>query len=292
MTDDLLCDFNSISIQLKDDPRIVYISDVFRCVGYIFVTNLRIWIKLAKIRQSMSDLTNPYTRPNITAGWLYNYMVVSGQFNSTSTEIEITDNEFEHICQQFATVARRNAHLASIIKDIKDPKDAMWELCYQFIIPIRLLASSIPHDIRLISLRKWINTIFILPFISKYVQQYTTSVPNSAQLIDFYKTFLTDYDGGCVQIEKFAKINIDQITNIFIANCSVSNSAMMFVRLAMTLIIYGSIDIIKHYCPNFQQCNSINKEFDGSWVNIFDPCHMEHIRIITNLQALVKTQQA
>jgi hypothetical protein len=289
MDDDILSDFNSISIQLKDDPRVVYIEDIFKVIGYTYVTNLKVWIRIAKARQSMTDLTNPYNRPNITAGWLYNYMVVSGQFNASSTDIEITDAEFDRVCQIFTQAARRNSRLASIIKDCKDPKEAMWELCYQFMIPVRLLASSIPFDVRMISLKKWINIIFVLPFVNKYVQQYLNIIPNCNQLNDYYRQFLNDFSSGCSKIEKFAQITVDQISNVFISNSACSNSAITFVRLSMTLILYGSIDIIKHYCPNFMQCNAINKEFDGAWLNIFDQCHMNHIAILNKLQNLTKT---
>ncbi len=289
MTEDILHDFNSITIQLKDDPRVIYIEDVFRCLAYTYVTNLKIWIRLAQKRQSMTDVTNPYNRNNITSGWLFNHMVVSGQFNSSPTEIEITDSEFEYICQIFAQAAKQNKNLSSIVRDMKDPKDIMWDLCYQFIIPIRLLASTIPSDVRGISLRKWINTVFVLPFIQKYTQQYLNIIPNASQLVDYYRQFQNDFSSDCTKINKFAQIKLDQIANVFISNSACSNSAITFVRLSMTLLIFASIDIIKHYCPNFLQCNSINKEFDGNWVNVFDPYHMEHIALINNLQKLVKT---
>jgi hypothetical protein len=289
MNEDILNDFNSINIQIKDDPRIIYIEDIFRCLGYVYVTHLKTWIRLAKARQSMTDVTNPYNRANITSGWLFNHMVISGQFNASPTEIEITDAEFDHVCQIFTQAARSSRTLGSIIRDIKDPHDAMWDLCYQFIIPIRLMASSIPADVRMISLRKWINTVFILPFIHKYVQQYVNIIPNSTQLQDYYRQFLNDFNGDCNKMEKFAQIKYEQICSVFISNSACSNSAISFVRLSMMILIFASIDIIKHYCPNFNQCHAINKEFDGAWLNVFDPCHMEHINIINNLQRLVKT---
>lgn len=292
MTDDLLeSTYNSIQSQLNGDPRVSYILDTFRCIAYTYITNLRIWLKLAKVRQSVSDVTNPYVRANITSGWLYNHMFVSGQFNASPTEIEITDEEFEHICYVFVQAALKEPRLERIIKNISDPRDAMFDLCHIFFIPIRLLASSIPHSVKLISLRKWINTVFVLPFITKYVQQFEHTITSINDLNNHYKQFQDDINlnNGANIVNKFVTmITPENITNAFICVGSASNNSIKFVRLSMNLLLFASIDIIKHYCPNFHECHTRNKEFDGSWITMFDPYHMKHIDKLNDLQQYIK----
>ena len=92
MNDDLLStDFNSISIQLKDDPRIILLPNILKCLCYTYVTNLKVWIRLALKRQAMTDVTNLYNKPNIKSGVMFNHMVVSGQFSADEFIQDIED---------------------------------------------------------------------------------------------------------------------------------------------------------------------------------------------------------
>ena len=289
MNDDLLStDFNSISIQLKDDPRIILLPNILKCLCYTYVTNLKVWIRLALKRQAMTDVTNLYNKPNITSGVMFNHMVVSGQFSGTPSEIELTDFEFENICNILVQTAHSDNRLHNIIKNCKENVEAAWELCYHFIIPIRLMASTIPRDVRIISLRKWFNIVFVLPFITKYVQQYNQLIKDSAKLLDFYKQFQNFYENDQDKIERFAKISFNDISTVFISTMACRNPPQVFIRLSMIMLIIGSIDIIKHYCPNYNACHSINPKFDGTWVNIYDPYHAEHIKHINDLLSLTK----
>lgn len=291
MSADLLQDFNNITIQIKDDPRIVNLQDIFRCVVYTFTTTMKIWIRLAKARQESTDVTNVYNKPNITAGYLYNHIIVSGQHNNaTPSEIELSDIEFEHVCSMFMQVAKAQPKLSIIVKSIDDIYDGSWELLYHFIIPIRLISSTIPRDVRIISLRKWFNTVLALPFINKYTQQYISVIPNVQRLSDFYKQFLSDYNNSeCKLITNFAKISYNDISNIFISTIACRNNTQNFIRLCAAMFIISSIDIIKHYCPNYIACANVNNDFDGAWVNMFDPYHMEHIKKVNDLLMFTKT---
>jgi hypothetical protein len=288
--EDLLDNYGSIEYQFKQDPRITYIEDIFKYIAYAFTSNLQTWIRLAKVRQIDSKIVNPYCRQNVQAHCLYN-IIIGAEYNQIPNAIEITDDEFNNVCNTFINAVKSSgAKFAYIIKDITNPTDAMWELCYMFFIPIRLTASTIPQHVKITSLRKWINTVFVLPFIKTYTEQYVSSNPEFSRLNDFYTTFLADYENGAKKIHNIMNLNIDRI-QILLSTIACSNDFMVFTRLAMAIFLYGTIDILKYYCPNYKQCKAINSEYEGEWVIAFDQYHSKHITLIQSLQKYLNTNR-
>ena len=284
--------FNSIQQQLVSDPRIEYMLDTFRCLGYTFFTNFKIWVKLAKFRQSESDLTNYFTRDNVTAGTMYNRMVVSGQYSITTapTNIELSDQEFEYICKAFVNATESFPRINNIIKDFIDPKDAMFDLCNIFFIPLRLSVASLPHSVKILGLRKWINIVFVLPFISTYVKQFENTNSQMCELHGFYKELKSDIDSGkCTKVNAITtRVTPEMVEKSIITPVLISTRSVNIFRLSMNLILFASIDIIKHYCPNYETCHQITKEYDGGWLVAHDPYYIKHISKLNELQTYIR----
>ena len=48
---------------------------------------------------------------------------------------------------------------------------------------------------------------------------------------------------------------------------------------------------MKKYCPNYPECYRINPNYDGTWLNTFDPIFSEHLLELNNLTQLLSTKQ-
>ena len=226
---------------------------------------------------------------DIDAGRVFNSLLITSPVSTnTLNKSELTDEQFNIITGTFKNYVDKNqaTKMSYYAKGISDPIDLMWEFCHYFFVPVRLQHDTIPRMIRINSLRKWLTICFTLPFVRNYTDKFVTAINNIQFLQAIYDKLIDDPN----KIDKikgidadFAKISIARVYNE-------SNPTMIFVRVCMNIILMASIEIMKKYCPNYPECYRINPNYDGSWLNAFDPIYSEHLMELNNLTQLVSTK--
>ena len=277
MTDNAL-DFMSMTIHLTDDPKFVRKADTFKALAYVFMKHLSLWIKIHERYTDINSIMN--NNLDIDAGLVYNML-----FITANGDKELTTEEFDSVCISFKTFIDRNAKNLSIahsVKNISDPRDFMWALCHYFFVPVRLQDTTIPKQIRDISLRKWLSVVFILPFMRAYAGKFSRAINNVAYVSSIYDRLINEPE----RITKLMKAD-DEFFFTSFGTSSSASAATTFVRIYMNLLLYSSLEVLKKYNPCFLECVRINPEYDGTWINPFDQLFNEQYDELTKLSELV-----
>ena len=279
--------FMNTKVKFKEDPKFIHIDETLRCLTYVFMHHIDIWISLCQ--NNINSGTGYNTMTEIDAGRVFNSLLITSPMSSnTINKSEITDEQFALITNTFKNYVTKNTatKMSYYAKGIEDPVDLMWEFCHYFFVPVRLQHDTIPRMMKINSLRKWITICFTLPFVRNYTEKYLNAINNIQFLQAIHEKLVDDPN----KIEKLKTIN-DDFAKISIARVyNESNPTMIFIRICMNIIIMASIEIMKKYCPNYPECYRINPNYDGSWLNVFDPIYSEHLMELSNLTQLVSTK--
>ena len=276
--------FMSLRIKFKDDPKFIHLDDTLKCLAYCFIHHLDIWVQLAHQQMNSEWGNTLFASGNIDAGRIYNNLMLSQPFGSTYiSNTELSENQYESVVLTFNAAVEKQPKLSFMAKKITDPYECMWEFCHYLFIPVRLQHDSIPKDVRMNSLRKWVNVVFTLPFIRAYTEKYINAINNVTFIQDVMNKLIDDPP----KVEKFTQIEDSWVYNSIARTYNKENPTQIFIRLYMNVLIIASVEILKKYCPNYHQCASINPDYDGTWLNPFDNQHMEHLQEINKLTALV-----
>lgn len=281
--------FMSTKIKFRDDPKFIHLDDTLRCLAYVFIHHLDIWVQLAQ-KQMSPDAGRSYAEMGtIDAGRIFNNLLLTQPFSSTFlSQTEMSEKQYESVVNTFVNCVSRHPKLAFHAKAYDDPYECMWEFCHYLFVPVRLQHDSIPRDIRMNSLRKWVNVVFTLPFIKDYTDKYVSIISNISFLQDVFNRLTDDAS----KIEKFTQIDAEWTYNTIARSYNKDNPTQIFVRLFMNVLVIASVEILKKYCPNYHQCAAVNPDYDGNWLNPFDHQHMDHLQEINKLTALLSTEGA
>ena len=279
--------FMNTKVKFKDDPKFIHIDETLKCLTYVFMHHMDIWISLCQ--NNINTGTGYNTMSEIDAGRVFNSLLITSPMSTnTLNKSELTDEQFNLITNTFKIYVDKNQSnkMSYYAKGVSDPIDLMWEFCHYFFVPVRLQHDTIPRMMKINSLRKWITISFTLPFVRNYTDKYLNAINNIQFLQAIYEKLIDDPN----KIEKLKSIN-DDFAKISIARVyNESNPTMIFVRICMNIILMASIEIMKKYCPNYPECYRINPNYDGSWLNAFDPIYSEHLMELNNLTQLVSTK--
>ena len=279
--------FMNTKVKFKDDPKFIHIDETLRCLTYVFMHHMDIWISLCQ--NNINTGTGYNTMSEIDAGRVFNNLLITSPMSTnTLNKSEITDEQFNNICQTFKNYVDKNtsSKMITYAKGINDPVDLMWEFCHYFFVPVRLQHDTIPKMMKINSLRKWITVSFTLPFVRNYTDKYLNAINNIQFLQAIYEKLRDDPN----KIDKLKSIN-DDFAKISIARAyNESNPTMIFIRICMNIILMSSIEIMKKYCPNYPECYRINPNYDGQWLSPFDPIFSEHLMELNNLTQLLSTK--
>ena len=279
--------FMNTKVKFKDDPKFIHIDETLKCLTYVFMHHIDIWISLCQ--NNINTGTGYNTMSEIDAGRVFNSLLITSPMSTnTLNKSELTDEQFNLITNTFKIYVDKNQSnkMSYYAKGVSDPIDLMWEFCHYFFVPVRLQHDTIPRMMKINSLRKWITISFTLPFVRNYTDKYLNAINNIQFLQAIYEKLIDDPN----KIEKLKSIN-DDFAKISIARVyNESNPTMIFVRICMNIILMASIEIMKKYCPNYPECYRINPNYDGSWLNAFDPIYSEHLMELNNLTQLVSTK--
>lgn len=275
-------EFMNVSVRLKDDTKFVNIHETLTALTYVFTRHLKVWIY---IRSKYND-TTLLTGPNleIDAGRVYNNL-----FITHGSDKELSQEVFQAICTTFKEFISRNADLRinHYVRNIQDPFETMWALCKYFFVPSRLNDMTIPKEIRVISLRKWLSIVFVLPFIRDYGEKFANVIPNIFTISNIYEKFINN----SAQIDKLMQTG-DTLARKAIG--TVYNQDVMviqFIRTFMHTFLMCTTEILKRYCPNYHKCVQINPNYDGTWINFYDSVYTTQYAELTKLVQYVECKQ-
>ena len=279
--------FMNTKIKFKDDPKFIHIDETLRCLTYVFMHHMDVWISLCQ--NNVNSGTGYNTMSDIDAGKVFNSLLITSPMaTNTLNKSEITDEQFNLIVNTFKSYVDKNTatKMSYYAKGITDPIDLMWEFCHYFFVPVRLQHDTIPRMMKINSLRKWITVSFTLPFVRNYTDKYLNAINNIQFLQAIHEKLIDDPN----KIDKLKSIN-DDFAKVSISRVyNEQNPTMIFIRICMHIVLMSSIEIMKKYCPNYQECYRINPNYDGTWLNPFDPIYSEHLLELNNLTQLLSTK--
>lgn len=283
---DLSFGFMSARVKFKDDPKFIHIDETLKCLTYIFLHHLDIWFTLCN--NNIVNGTGYASMHEIDAGKVFNNLLIMMPLSTNVTnKTEITDEDFNTVAQSFRNYIDKNPNskLAHHAKQYTDPVECMWEFCHYFFVPVRLQHETIPKVVKINSLRKWLTVSFTLPFVRVYTDKFLNSINNIQYLQSVYDRLNES------RIEQFKSIDHDFVNVMICRVYNEQNQTIMFVRICMNIVLMASIEIMKKYCPNYSECYRINPNYDGTWLNPFDPIFSEHVMELNKLTQLLKTTQ-
>ena len=248
---------------IKDNPLYVYMDETLKCLIYSLLHN----VHLMKI----SDFSSPI----IHAGDVFNNIFVSDQ--------GMNDENFLKIATDFKLVSETNGKLKSYVLD--DPVQNMFQMCKFFFIPVRFDSETLQEKMKTKSLRVFLTAISTLIFNAMFLSKYSTvitTITSLQRIIDM----ISNNSEMASKIEKLQeKYIFDSLGNIY----NNQNSTQTFIRTFGMLIIQISIEIVKRWNPCIQECIKINPNYNGEWINPFDPMFNEQIADIRKNEKICKT---
>ena len=248
---------------VTENPLYVYLEDTFKCFMYTLIHN----VKLIKINDVNGSINH--------AGDVYNNIFMSNQ--------TISDDDMNKLAIDFKFITETNNKLKNYV--FEDPITNMFEMCKYFFIPIRLDTDSLQDNMKYKSLKVFITAVSVLAFNTIFISRYSTVI-NTISTLQKIADMIVNNASMLERIEKLSERNIiESIGNLYNSN----NSTQIFIRTLGNIFIQISIEVIKRYNPCITECIKINPNYNGEWVNPFDPLFNEQIADIRKLEKLVKT---
>ena len=263
----------SLDVKFSDDPAFQHIGDSLRALTYTFVHHIDVWLKL------YSDIYSSTTGfVDISASMMFNHFM-----KTASNTNELSISMLNIIANTFTEAIKETPVLKRYIETQSDPVMTMWKFCHYFFVPVRLNDDTIPQDVKIDSMRKWLTTIFTIPFSIEYCSKFASAIKRYNDIAEG-KNRLTQET-----IKLFKEIKCDWINKIINEYYSKNQFTQEFIRLFMHVAILSSIDILKKYNPFIKEACHINKDYDGRWVPAFgDEMVNTQLKKINELTKYVK----
>lgn len=244
----------SLDIKFTDDPAFQHMNDTLRTLAYVFAHHIDIWLKLySDLNYTMAEFVD------ITASMVFNHFM-----KSTNNEYELSVPMLNIIANTFTEAVKQTPILKRYVETKSDPVMTMWKFCHYFFVPVRLNEDTIPQHVKVESLRKWLTTIFTIPFNVEYCSKFASVVKHYTEISEG-KDKMTPS-----AIKQFKEnIKIDWINQIINEYYSKDQLTQKFIRLVMHVALLSSIDILKKYNPFIKEACTINPNYDGRWVPAF-----------------------
>lgn len=236
---------------ISDNPLYVYMDESFKCLIYVLIHN----ISLVKASDFSASI--------IHAGEVYNNLFISNQ--------GIADEDLKKLAIDFKFQTETNTKLKGYV--LEDPLQNMFQFCRFFFIPVRLDVSTLKEQLKYNSLKTFISTIVNVEFNAIFLSKYTNVINN----IPVLQRIIDMINNDKSMVEKIEKLQekyvLDSLGNMF----NSKNTTQIFIRTFGMILIQICIEVIKRYNPVIQECVKINPNYNGEWVNPFDPIFNEQI---------------
>jgi len=274
-------DFINSKLSYKNDPKWIQFDTTLKILIYSLIQNIDTSIKLTNAQDYSID-------ESTTAGNIYNGIYITHPYSSnTNFTDEINDDEFNRFCIVFKNQLDKEPKLKIYSSAIQDPRLCVFEFLHFLFIPVRCDCSTLSSELKINSLRKFITVIMFLPFMNQYTNRYITAINNCEFMQKVNSTLL---EGSQIS-EQMKTMKFDFISKSLQISYTVSNSMMIYLRVYTNIVILCSIEIMKLWCPNINECIRINPDFNGSWINPFDMIVNEQISNIQDFIKLTKTEK-
>lgn len=252
--------FDSLS-NFATDPIFLNTKLITKHFIYSLLKNFNTIIRI-------SEITIP---ENVTGGKLFNTLTVVNESNL------VNDDELVNIANVFkASIG--NSNLKTISQKMNDPIKHFLYFTKYLYVPVRLDYKTIPEDLQIKFCKVWLTTVLLLISNSNYFMKYTSFINK----IDVYKqclgTLLTNPDTRM----KLLSFSYQQIEILLSTTPSQTNNLHIFMSVLNKLVATIHEEIIQKFCPNYNSCQYINKNYDGSWISPFDSdinLQLEQIRM-------------
>ena len=269
--------FNSISNRIDPDGDVfmVNMKDTVDILCRMLVKNFDIFLNLFFYQQQM--IFSKYT-PNtfdLDGGDVFNNFICLPP-ETSGNKVLLSDADFNQLAFVFADcLPRASPRLNTFTEQYKTDAEKMWQCCKYLIIPIRVNHETIPPTDRENMLRKWLSTVFTLPFCDLYTNRYKDIYPEAILTLQrVYGIFkIADkVNEPSFNIQKVTQIKSldEKLIKAYTSPIQSSGMADRIFRIFMMIVLLGSGEIIKKWCPNILECRKINPAFRGTWLRPFD----------------------
>lgn len=280
----LFQDALSSTINLDQEPFLIYINDVFKILCRVLLKNFGIFAKL-HYHQVTNLFRNSKSLYMVTdAGDVYQYL--RSKFTSpknTTVEYVLKDDEFESICLSFIQQIRDYPKINGCVSKYPDDFDKIWEVCKFLILPVRVNSQSIPRNEKERILRLWMSVSFCIPMLEIYNNKYLPYGANVQALRTLPKIILTNDDKKLnFEVIKRLQASDNLIIETFVSPTAADNKTNKIFKTYMFILVCVSIEIINKSCPNLTECKAINPNYDGQWIYVFDDYVGQQIKKIQN----------
>lgn len=250
-------DIFSNNVNYETDLSFTEMKNISHYLIFSLTKNINQIIALSK-RQTFDNTSN--INPFQDAGNLYNLSMVLSSISI------INDSELAQIANTFKS-SMMNSKYRSVSEKITDPlKHLMYFTKYMY-IPVRLNYNSIPAYLQTNYLKSWLTIIIILTTKTDYINKFESVYKN----MDIYKRCLDILFANEETRNKLSATPFQSIENILITSAVANNGLHNFIQLFSKFIFHISIEIVNKFCPNFNICQTVNKNYDGTWLSPLDP---------------------
>lgn len=267
-----------------DSPSFLYLDRTLRLFPMIIMKYSNVFVKLSQcdifsLRKDNGEITY--------ANDIFN-VIVSSKEDLSDISIELPNNIFEMVVDDFYTQATNDSTLRPIIAD-KDKYTAMWYLCKDFFVPIRVITTSMSLNERNSQLRKWLSIVLTEPYINQYFLRFN-------KIIDV--DHLNTYEEIINRLKEDPSIMTKTYQNMLASNVNLklmlgeskpNGKPVMFIRTNIRIMLLASIEIMERYCPNLIECRMSNPRYNGTWLHSADQLRVRHnlkLKSLMNLCSL------
>lgn len=265
----------SLNLKYSDDPKYQHIADTLRALTYMFAHHIDIWLKLSDDIETISTGFS-----DLSASKFFNHLM---QSDSETSELKAFD--FGIVANTFIQAIKSTPILKRYVNEKEDAITSMWKFCKYFFCPVRLNDATVPEGVKINSLRRWLTTVFTLPFNKEYAVKFANLVKKYNYTTEAKQRFNADPR----KVENFKQVIKPDFTTAVIGEYySEGSFAQEFLRTFMDIVVLSSIDILKKYNPFIKEARVINPAYDGRWIMPFgDEMFSAQLRQLDSLKKFV-----
>lgn len=271
MSYNLDLDLDITNVRFQDDPIFVNMDETLRGLSYIYFKYYSVWNKL---KNRYNELQYNVSSGKNDAGYIYNKSIVLG------TDFDLPADTYKIILNGFKLYMSSTKMKNYVSTDI-DEESYAWSLCHYFFVPVRLIRGTIPKQTRFFMLKRWLTTCMTLPRVNPYTNKFKDVIGRFEEMQQKTKT-LDELPNKIQQIENtISKTFIDNtITKKRIATV---NDSMLILRVSMNVFVLASVEILRKFCPNYEECSKVNPDYNGAWIDPLDSLCSSQITALNGL---------
>lgn len=270
----------STTINIEREPFILNVKDLTKVLCRLLIKNLDIFMRLYFYQlKDIFSSSNKLMFYTSDAGDIYqSFRMRFAETKNTSVRVILLDNDFNRLALSFSEEIKSFSNLAMFADQYENISEKMWEACKYLIIPVRINPTTIPVEERERILRLWLSTAFTLPLLDAYNDKYAQVYQKSISVLrNLYKALkINSKEAEDAPSFNIAKINElgsipVNLMDLYVSPIKPGGGKLdKTFRTYMYIVLLSSIEIIRKPCPNLRECKSVNPNFQGDCLSLFD----------------------